>query len=137
MRRRNQVNVKKIVAGRVGAALVGYIVGVLTAPKSGKETRHDIKRAAEHNRMKAEKDLKKLHTELDEAIKTAKKKSESLGSKAKDEFKEQLAKAQETKEKVREVISAIHEGDADDADLKRAVKNASSALEHLKDFLKK
>jgi hypothetical protein len=46
-------------------------------------------------------------------------------------------KAKDTKEKVREMLSALHEGDAEDQDLKRAITNANSALDHLRDFLKK
>jgi len=34
---------KKVALGALIAASVGYVAGVLTAPKSGKETRQDIK----------------------------------------------------------------------------------------------
>lgn len=37
---------KKVLAV-VGAAVVGFAAGILTAPKSGKETRADIKKKAE------------------------------------------------------------------------------------------
>ena len=46
-------------------------------------------------------------------------------------------KGEETNSKVREILSALHEGDAEDQDLKRAIKNAKSSLEHLKDYLNK
>jgi hypothetical protein len=35
------------------------------------------------------------------------------------------------------VLSAVHEGDAEDKDLARAVKNASTAVKSLRKYLKK
>lgn len=134
---RQRQNLKRIAIGSTVAAAAGYVAGILTAPKSGKQTRKDIKAATERSRIEAEKDLKRLHTELDKVIKDAKSGSGKLGTKAQKELNELIDKAKDTKEKAREVLSAIHEGDAEDQDLKRAVKNANSALDHLRDYLKK
>lgn len=136
-RRQRQKNLRRLAIGSSLAAAAGYLAGILTAPKSGKETRQDIKVAAERGRIEAEKDLKRLHTELDKVIKDAKAGSDKLGAKAQAELKELIAKANDTKEKTRQVISAIHEGDAEDQDLKRAVKNANLALKNLRKYLKK
>jgi gas vesicle protein len=130
-------NLKKLAIGSGIAAAAGYLAGILSAPKSGKETREDIKDAGDKGRTEAEKDLKKLLGELNDLIKEAKVQGSKAGAKAQVEAKEKLEKAMESKEKVREIISAIHEGDAEDQDLKRAVRNANSAIDHLKDFLKK
>jgi gas vesicle protein len=138
MGKKNQSNnLKKIVIGTGVAAAAGYVAGVLTAPKSGKETRGDIKAAAKQSRIEAEKELKRLHTELDKVMKEAKTRGGKLSDKAQKELKVLLEKTKTTKDKTREVISAIHEGDADDQDLKRAIKNAQSSIEHLRDYLKK
>jgi gas vesicle protein len=128
---------KGLAIGGAVAAVAGYVAGVLTAPKSGKETRGDIKNAAEKGRQEAEKELKQLHTELDGVIDEAKKRGDKMGKKAQKELDELVDKAKDTKEKAREVLSAIHEGDAEDQDLKRAIKNANNALDHLRDYLKK
>jgi len=128
---------KRLAIGSGLAAAAGYLVGVVTAPKSGKQLRGDIKSKADQSRSDAEKELKKLHTELDQIIKDAKHKSGRLTSRTGREARGLINKAGDTKEKIREVISAIHEGDANDEDLKRAVKSAGLAIEHLKDFLKK
>jgi hypothetical protein len=45
--------------------------------------------------------------------------------------------AKAAKEKARELLSAAHEGDADDEELGQAVKDAKKAVEHLKTYLKK
>lgn len=130
-------NLKRIAVGSAVAAVAGYVAGVLTAPKSGKETRQDIKNAADRTRQEAEKDLKRLHTELDKVLDEAKARGGDFGKKAQSELNDLMDKAKDTKEKAREMLSAIHEGDAEDQDLKRAIKNANSALDHLREYLKK
>ena len=128
---------KVLAIGGTLAAAAGYVAGLLTAPKSGKETRGDIKNAANETYAKAEKELKKLNSDLSKLIDYAKVKGDQLGAKAKDELSELVAKAKDAKAKVREVISAIHEGDAEDKDLKKAVKDAKTAIDHLGEYLKK
>ena len=134
---RQRQNLKRLAVGSTVAAVAGYVAGILTAPKSGKETRGDIKDTADKGFAEAEKDLKKLHTELDKTIKEAKVASDKAGVKAKKELGELIDKAKDTKEKAREVLSAIHEGDAEDKDLKKAVKDAGNSIKHLRQYLKK
>jgi len=136
-RDRRSQNIKRLAIGSGIAAAAGYLAGILTAPKSGRQTRDDLRVAAEKSRVEAEKDLKRLHTELDKVIKDAKAGSGKLGVKAQAELNDLVEKAKDTKEKTREIISAVHEGDAEDQDLKRAVKNANLALKNLRKYLKK
>jgi gas vesicle protein len=128
---------KKVAIGSGVAAAAGYVAGVLTAPKSGKETRGDIKAAAKQSRAEAEKDLKKLQIELEKLMKEAKTRGGKLSAKAQKELKALVEKAKNSKDKTREVISAVRKGDADDQDLKRAVKNAHSSIDHLREYLRK
>ena len=130
-------NLKNLAIGSAVAAGAGYIAGILTAPKSGKNTRKDIKKATNESVTQAEKELKKLYTQLGKVIDEARIKGDKLSAKTKNELAEIVEKAQDTKEKTREVISAFHEGDAEDADLKKAVKQANKSLDHLREFLKK
>lgn len=134
---RRSNNLKKLAVGTGVAAAAGYVAGILTAPKSGKETRQDIKSAAKKSQRDAEKELKRLHTELDKVMREAKARSSKLSDKAKKELDELLKKSKNAKEKTREVLSAIHEGDAEDKDLKQAVKNARDSIKHLRTYLKK
>lgn len=134
---RQRAALKKMAIGSAVAAAAGYVAGVLTAPKSGKETRQDIKEAADKGWGQAEKELKKLHTDLDKVIKDSKKAGDKVSSKTKKELDNLVEKAQDTKEKARQVLSAVHEGDAEDRDLKQAIKEANEAIEHLRDYLKK
>lgn len=136
-RERRRQAIRRVAIGSGLAAVAGYLVGVLTAPKSGQQTRDDLRAAAERSRIEAEKELKQLHTELGKVIKDAKKGGGKLSARAQDELSDLIDKAKVAKEKTREVISAVHEGDAEDQDLKRAVRNADLALKNLRKYLKK
>ncbi len=137
MSRKEHSNFKRFAVGSAFAAAAGYVAGILTAPKSGKETRGDIKDTANENLAQAEKELKKLHTELSQVINEARVNGDRMSAKARNDLAELIDNAKDTKEKVREVISAFHEGEAEDADLKKAVKQANSALKNLRSFLNK
>ena len=128
---------KKFALGTLFAAIAGYLTGILTAPKSGKETREDIKETAQKGFSEAEKQLKALHTELGKLIDETKAKTGELSDKTKQELESLVGKAKDAKEKAREVLSAIHEGDAEDKDLKKAIGDATKAIEHLRDYLAK
>ncbi len=128
---------KKWVLGALFAAIVGYISGILTAPKSGRETRQDIKSAAERGVAEAEKQLKKLHTQMAEVIAQAKDRTNELSGVARKDLQAAIDKTVVVKEKARELLSALHEGSADDKDLDRAINDGTKAVAHLKNYLKK
>jgi gas vesicle protein len=128
---------KKFAIGAVVAAAAGYVAGILTAPKSGKETREDIKDTAVKTYKTAEKELKELHTELNKLMGEASKKATELKGTAQQNMDKAVAGAKVAKEKARELLSAAHEGNAEDKDLDNAVKEAKKAVDHLKNYLKK
>jgi gas vesicle protein len=128
---------KRIAIGTVLAAAVGYVTGILTAPKSGKETRKDIKDAAEQGMAEAEKQLKKLHTQMSDLIKEAQDKLSTAKGSGQKELQQAIDMATKAKEKARELLSALHEGGAEDKDLKKAIKEANKSIDHLKSYLTK
>jgi gas vesicle protein len=130
-------NSGKWAAGALAAGAVGYVVGLLTAPKSGKETREDIKNNATKAKVEAEKKLKVVLGELNEKLESAKLTGVKLKGVSKTEFDKATEKAVHAKEKVRQVLSALHNGEADDPELSKALKDAKDALKHLETFIKK
>lgn len=128
---------KKFALGTIVAAAAGYVAGILTAPKSGKETRKDIKDATAKGVAEAEKQLKKLHTELNSMIGKAKDEATTLKGKAREDIDAAIAKTYAAKEKAREVLSAVHEGKAEDKELKKAIDEATKSIQHLQKYLKK
>ncbi len=131
-------NGKKWALAAVVAGAAGYVAGILTAPKSGKETRKDIKDAAVKAKSEAERVLKELHSDLDALIVKGKARAKTLGATAQKELLKLLDNANSAKEKARTILSALHEGDAaDDKDLQGAINDAKSSIDNLKKYLKK
>lgn len=137
MAQKNSSAFKKIALGASVAAAAGYLAGVLTAPKSGKQTRDDLKSGAGKSLTDAERELKKLHTELADLIGEVKDRSGDLSGKASNEVGDVVEKGRVAKQKARELLSALHEGEADDKDLQKAVAEAGKAIAHLRKFLKR
>ncbi len=135
-KRADRSRVVGIVAfGAALTAVVGYVAGLLTAPKSGRETRADIKNRAENAYAAAERELKKLHTELTDVIDEVSDRVTSF--KDSKDVGEALDRGRDAKQKAREVLSLLHEGETDDKELKKAIADATKAIEHLRDFLRK
>ena len=79
----------------VAAAAVGFVAGILLAPKSGKETRADIKAKAEELKDGAEKKLNEVKKAGERAVNDGKKTVEEYADKAKrasDAAKKELNK---------------------------------------------
>lgn len=127
----------KFAVGTAVAAGIGYVAGILTAPKSGKETRKDIQNKAVEVKRESEKKLKELTAELTKLIDVAKDKVKKAEAGAKAELQKALDKAVRAKEKGREVLSAFHEGESQDKDLNKAVDDVHQAIDHLKKYINK
>jgi gas vesicle protein len=128
---------KRLALGTMLAASAGYLAGILTAPKSGKETRQDIKETADKSINEAERRLKQLHTELAELLGQAREQLGKTSGKAKEDLEAAIKTTQVAKEKARDILSAVHEGTSDDKDLKKAIAEANKAIDHLKTYLAK
>ena len=118
------------------AAGAGYLGGLLTAPRSGKQTRKKVARSASRAVVKGEKQLKKLYSELNSNLKDAEKQVTKVRTKANNELKEAIKNANEARAKAKMVLTALHEGDADDPALKAAIKQAKEAKKNLGKFVK-
>ncbi len=123
--------------GAAIAAGVGYIAGILTAPRSGKRTRRKISDSASKARVDGEKQLKQLHSELQSLVKEGEGRLKKSKTKTDKEFKKQLENSKKTKQKVKMIISAIHSGEATDPDLDQMLKEAKNAKSNLSKFLQK
>lgn len=127
---------KRFALGALIAGAAGYVAGILTAPKAGKETRKDIKQAANKALTEGEKALKKAHVELSSAIKKADGVLKGLKGRAKAELTDKLRLAKKAQAKAKELLSALHEGAADNKELQSALKEAKAAAGHLKKFFR-
>lgn len=124
----------KIALGGVLLAGVGYLAGILTAPKSGKETRKDIQKTMARAKSEAEKNLKSLHAELGDLVEQGKKTAKTASASAKKEVQKAVDMGQNARDMAKNVLSAIHEGESDDKDLQKALTEANKAINHLKKY---
>ncbi len=104
---------KKFGLGILIGTVVGVVAGLLTAPKSGKETRKDIKNKAKEVKGIAERKLKEAYKELGVLAAEAGVQADKLKGKAKDEWAELAKKAELLKGQVKAAITSIKSGDDD------------------------
>jgi gas vesicle protein len=128
---------KKVAIGTVIAAGAGYLAGILTAPKSGKETRKDIKVTTEKGIAATEKVLKKTYSQLSEASSKAKVQVKKLSGTAKKDLQMAIDFADTAKKKAGEILSDVHEGKPQDKNLAKALSESQKAFDNLKTYLKK
>lgn len=135
MGRKDKHTGRKLAISSVFAGAVGYVTGILTAPKSGRQTREDIADKAEDIKEGAEDQLQNLHEDLNDLLKTAKNKSIALGSKAREDFNEAVVRAKDAQNKAGHVLKAFKAGEADDPALNKAIKQAKQAKKNLSKYL--
>lgn len=104
----------KVFLGTVFGALTGFVAGVLTAPKSGKETREDLKEVAQKTRATAEEkaeEAKVIVTEKAEEFKTkAEEVVADVKEKTSDVANEAADRAVELKGRTEQAIEGAKKG---------------------------
>jgi gas vesicle protein len=133
---RKSNTVRKIAIGSAIAGAAGYIAGILSAPRSGRQTRQEIANKAEDVKGSTEDQLQELSDELKDMIKTTKDKTTSLSSTARAELNEAVVKAKDAQNKAGQVLKAVRAGEASDPDLNRAIKQAKQAAKNLGKYMK-
>ncbi|KKU19894.1 MAG: hypothetical protein UX30_C0006G0024 [Candidatus Saccharibacteria bacterium GW2011_GWA2_46_10] len=133
---RNNHTGRKLAIGTLIAGAAGYISGLLTAPKSGKETRKDLADKADELKDQAAEELKKASDELSDLIKAAKDKSLALGAQARGEFNEAVIRAKDARNKAGHVIKAVKNGVSDEPQLNAAMKQVKQARKNLARYLR-
>lgn len=127
---------KKIALGALIVGATGYLIGILTAPKSGKETREDITNKASDVKQESMEQLQSLRIELEDLIQDAKDKRMALSTSAREEFNEAVIKAKDAKNKTTTMIRGLRAGEADDPELNKAIKQARLAVRNLSKYYK-
>ncbi len=117
---------------RLGLIAVGYVLGLLTAPRSGKRTRTKIKNSKDLV-ADIEKDLKDIYSQTKEVLAKLAQEQPKLT----EDLKKLKEQAMSSQSKVKDLLSAIHGHDNFDEDLTTTIKDAKKALESLKHYLSK
>lgn len=127
---------RKWALGALIAGVAGYVGGILTAPKSGKETREDIADKAVDVKNDTRVELENLQDDISDLLAKAKAKAESLGSQAREEINEAVLRAKDVQSKTSIILQAMKAGEAEDPELNKAVKQAKQAKKNLSKYLK-
>jgi gas vesicle protein len=128
----------KFAFGALIAAGAGYVAGLLTAPKSGKETRQDIKVATKKAKLAAEKKLKEANDELSGLIAKANVQKAKLQDTAKKDVDLAVDYANGIKTKVAAFVNTLKsEKESDQSEIDKVVDEAKQAFERLKKSLEK
>ena len=130
-------NESKFVKGMLFGLIAGVAAGILLAPKSGKETRQDIKRVSQDAAHKAMEHVHKVQSDLANQLQKAEAQLKKMTSSAKDDAKAAVAAAKKSRDQLASVVDAVKNGSSDDEDLDIAVKNAEASLLSLKKYFKK
>jgi len=135
MRRKQNVG-RKLAIGAAISGVLGYAAGILTAPKSGKQTRDELTKKAGEVKGGAEAQLQDVLGELNTTLKSAQTKSKVMSAKGREEFNETVVKAKDAQNKASQVLKAFKAGEAENPELNKAVKQAKQAVTNLRKYLK-
>lgn len=127
---------RKLAIGTAVAGVTGYLAGILTAPKSGKETRGDIADKAGDVKDETIDQLEDVEMELRDLIKKTSAKTIALSAQAREEFNETVVKAKDAQNKAAILLKSVKAGQADDPELNKAIKQAKQAQKNLRKYLK-
>ena len=129
--------VEKFAIGAAIAGAIGFVVGLLTAPKSGKQTRQALKKKADKGVDELEQQMKELQAEFDKVVKAVKKEAGDKADNSRTKVGQAITASKIAKDKLAQIAEAVKSGESKDSELDNAIKDAKQALESLKDYLKK
>lgn len=101
---------RKFVGGALVGLVVGFVAGILLAPKSGQETRDEIKQRTKRMWGDARDQAVKMQEQLGSRVDKLKQVAGELGGQAKEESRALLARADTMKTKLREFTQVVAEG---------------------------
>jgi gas vesicle protein len=122
------------VKGTILGAVVGAVAGLLLAPKSGKETREDIKRKAQGTYQDVNDQLRRLSEEVSGRVDSLKEAAKDLQGEAKEESQELVRRAEVLKQDLRVSASNLAKTGAQTKDA--AMKDVKLLLAEGSDVMK-
>ncbi len=127
--------VKKVGLALLVGVAAGYALGILTAPKSGKETRNDIKETGSKAYKAAEIKLKGSYEDLSAVIARATEQTKKFSLKSREQLDSLLASAHDAQGRVMQLIASVRSGDATKELLEDTIVAAEVAKDKLQDFI--
>lgn len=119
---------RNLAIGAVFGAVAGFVTGILTAPKKGIETRKDIEKAAKKVSGSVEQNLKNHYRDLSKHYDNIKAQLAGAAGKGKTELEELLPKLEAAKDELKELLSTVRDGVADDERVKKVIKETEATI---------
>ena len=130
-------NTKAVAILALVAFGAGVATGLLTAPKSGKETRDDLKKASGKLKEELDKRYSEVQGSLSDVIDQAMSQVGDFRGSAQEKLEYLIDQAKQAEYKVKDVYRGMRHGDSDDKNLDKALDEANKAKNHLFKFLNK
>ena len=105
---------KNLAVGAAIGAVAGVIAGVLFAPKSGKETREDLKHMSSKTVEAFVKEAKKLEVQIEDLIKESNKTRADVAKSVADTMKKYQDQAYFAQEKLVTLYKAVKNDEVED-----------------------
>lgn len=122
------------VKGTILGAAIGALAGLLLAPKSGKETREDIKGKVKNTYADVSERLEGMTREMNDRVETLKVAAKELKGEAREESQELIRRAEVLKQDLRISASNLAETGAQTKDV--AMKQVKQLLGEGSDVMK-
>jgi gas vesicle protein len=122
--------VRKSITKVIGLLTVGYVAGLLTAPRSGQRTRKRLQKSV--NIQQIEREFKSIYSENKDLLNKV-----SKIPKFNSKFKEIENRTRTSQKKIKNILSSLHGQDNLDEDLEAALSRAKESLNELRKFIKK
>jgi len=128
---------KGLALGAAIGAIAGVVTGILFAPKSGKETRADIKDGATAASERVQEEAKKIQSETKDVLAKVEKKATEATGTVSEKAKKHAGDLKHNLDNVTTVAKSLKSGKASDKDLNSAIKQLKLAKESVVTFMKK
>ena len=122
------------VASLVG--LMGYLLGLLTAPKSGRELRREMKSTGRKNLSLLEKQLKAQYSDLNLQLQELESRMDVSSKIVTESINKYIVDARILQKKSKHLLSALHDGVASDDELIRVIKELKNLKTSIKKYFK-
>lgn len=118
----------------VGA--IAYFLGLLTAPKSGKELRREIESTGHKNLIALEKQLKAQFSDLSLQLHELESKLDDSSIIVTKDINKSIAQINNLLNRSKLLLSALHDGSVDDDELIKVINEIKSLKSSVKKYFK-
>lgn len=115
---------------------VGYILGLLTASKSGKDFRREIETTGRKNLINLEKQLKAQYSDLNNQLQVLENNLDASSKVVAEKINKYIVDVKKMQKKSKILLSALHDGTAEDDELIQVIDEINNLKSSIKKYFK-